>query len=114
MRASACRRALACALADHAHIDATASASAKRFLTLPGLLAVAALTGVVAWPLAPIRASVPAVPTAGARRSAPAPHGAANVVFVLTDDLTADLTRFMPTVRRMRREGDYRPLGLDR
>lgn len=37
--------------------------------------------------------------------SAPAPSGRPNIIFILTDDLSTDLLRFMPHVRAMERHG---------
>src|SRR4051794_27763125 len=56
--------------------------------------------------LAAAGALVAATPgSAQARVGEPVGPPSANVVFVLADDLTTDLLRFMPTVRRMQRAG---------
>jgi arylsulfatase A-like enzyme len=50
--------------------------------------------------------STATVPTTVARPTLPAPPaGGANIVFVLTDDLSLNLLRFMPHVRAMERHG---------
>jgi arylsulfatase A-like enzyme len=57
--------------------------------------------------LLPLVCTLGAVAAVGALDTAKA-HGAArrpNIVFVLTDDLSWDLVRYMPQVRRMRRDG---------
>src|SRR5436190_23396301 len=67
-------------------------------------MALVAMVG--AWP----QASRAHTGTARARGHAPAHQASArprrpNIVFVLTDDLSWNLVRFMPEVRRMRRDG---------